>query len=126
MNQGVLKEQQFSTLTFGLYELRPCLELYDVFQIAMESTSIYWIPIWRVLSESFDLKLVNPLFIKQFPGRKTNVRDAHWIALVLMKGLAYGSYVPDQQIQTLHQYERRYSAMNKQIVHSEQSLDMQL
>lgn len=123
---GVVKEQQFSTLTSDLYELRSCLELYNVFQVAMESTSIYWIPLWRVLSDSFDLKLVNPLFIKQLPGRKTDVRDAHWIALVLMKGLVYGSYVPDQQIQSLRQYERRYSALNKRIVHGEQSLDMQL
>lgn len=92
----------------------------------MESTSIYWIPIWRVLVDSFDLKLVNPLFIKQLPDRKSDVRDAHWIALVLMKGLAYGSYVPDQQIQSLRQYERRYSALNKRIVHTEQCVDMQL
>jgi transposase len=92
----------------------------------MESTSIYWIPIWRVLCEEFDLKLVNPLFIKQLPGRKTDIRDAHWIGLVLMKGLAYGSYVPKQQIQALRQYERRYSVLNKQIVHAEQCIDMQL
>ena len=123
---GVIKEQQFSTLTSDLLALRSELELYDVFQVAMESTSIYWIPVWRVLADSFDLKPVNPLFIKQLPGRKTDVRDAHWIALVLMKGLAYGSYVPDQQIQTLRQYERRYSALNKQIIHGEQCLDMQL
>jgi transposase len=123
---GVIKEQRFTTLTSDLYELRSILELYDVCQVAMESTSIYWIPIWRVLSEHFDLKLVNPLFIKQLPGRKTDVRDAHWIALVLMKGLVYGSYVPEQQIQSLRQYERRYSALNKQIVHSEQCIDMQL
>ena len=124
--KGVIKEQKFSTLTSDLLSLRSCLELYDVFQVAMESTSIYWIPIWRVLSDGFDLKLVNPLFIKQLPGRKTDVRDAHWIALVLMKGLAYGSYVPDQQIQSLRQYERRYSGLNKRILHAEQCIDMQL
>lgn len=123
---GVLKEQKFTTLTSDLYELRSLLELYDVCEVAMESTSIYWIPVWRVLSDSFDLKLVNPLFIKQLPGRKTDVRDAHWIALVLMKGLVYGSYVPDRQIQALRQYERRYSALNKRIVHTEQCIDMQL
>lgn len=123
---GVLKEQKFGTLTSDLYELRSLLEQYDVFQVAMESTSIYWIPIWRVLVDDFALKLVNPLFIKQLPGRKSDVRDAHWIALVLMKGLAYGSYVPDQQIQSLRQYERRYSALNKRIIHTEQCVDMQL
>jgi len=123
---GVLKEKKFSTLTSDLYALRSMLELYDVSEVAMESTGIYWIPIWRMLVDSFELKLVNPLFIKQLPGRKTDVRDAHWIALVLMKGLAYGSYVPAQKIQTLRQYERRYSALNKRIVHTEQCIDMQL
>lgn len=123
---GILKEQKFTTLTSDLLALRTQLELYDVSQVAMESTSIYWIPIWRILIDHFELKLVNPLFIKQLPGRKTDVRDAHWIALVLMKGLVYGSYVPDQQIQTLRQYERRYSALNKRIVHGEQCMDMQL
>jgi hypothetical protein len=53
MNQGVLKEQQFSTLTSGLYELRSCLELYDVFHVAMESTSIYWIPICNYLFDNY-------------------------------------------------------------------------
>lgn len=123
---GVIKEQQFKTLTSDLYELRSQMELYDVSQVAMESTSIYWIPIWRVLIDRFDLKLVNPLFIKQLPGRKTDVRDAHWIAMVLMKGLVYGSYVPCQQIQNLRLYERRYSALNRLIAKTEQSMDMQL
>lgn len=123
---GVIKERKFSTLTSDLLSLRSELELYDVSQVALESTSIYWIPIWRILSDAFDLKLVNPLFIKQLPGRKTDIRDAHWIGLVLMKGLVYGSYVPDQHIQTLRQYERRYSALNKRIVHTEQCIDMQL
>jgi transposase len=92
----------------------------------MESTSIYRIPVWRVLIDAFDLKPVNPLFIKQLPGRKTDIRDAHWIALVLMKGLVYGSYLPDQGIQSLRQYERRYPALNKRIVHAGQCMDMQL
>lgn len=123
---GIVKESQFKTLSSDLYALRSELLFYDVCQVAMESTSIYWIPIWRILIDDFDLKLVNPLFIKQLPGRKTDIRDAHWIGLVLMKGLVSGSYVPDQQIQSLRQYERRYSALNKQKVRVEQSIDMQL
>jgi hypothetical protein len=75
----------------------------------MESTSIYWIPIWLILVDEFALKLVNPLFINQLPGRKSDVGDAHGIGLVLMKGLVSGSYVPDQQVQSFRQYERRYS-----------------
>jgi hypothetical protein len=69
---------------------------------------------------------VNPLFIKQLPGRKTDISVAHWIALVLMKGFVYGSYVPDQQIQYPGSYERRYPALNRRTVHAGQGMDMQL
>jgi phosphopantetheine adenylyltransferase len=78
------------------------------------------------LVESFNLKLVNPLFIKQLSGRKSDIRDAHWIGLVLMKGLVSGSYIPDRKVQSLPQYERRYSYLNKRIAHVEQCIDMQL
>lgn len=123
---GFKKEHKFSTLTSDLLLLREALLDSGVRYVAMESTSIYWIFIWRVLVDHFDIKLVNPLFIKQLPGRKTDIRDAHWIALVLMKGLVCGSYVPSQAIQTLRQYERCYSRLNKKIVNCEQFIDMQL
>ena len=53
----------------------------------MESTSIYWMPVWRVLEAYFSLKLVNPYFIKQFPNRKSDVKDAVWIAICLLKDM---------------------------------------
>lgn len=123
---GFKKEHKFSTLTSDLLLLRESLLDSGVRYVAMESTSIYWIFIWRLLIDSFDIKLVNPLFIKQLPGRKTDVKDAHWIATVLMKGLVCGSYVPSQAIQSLRQYERYYSRLNKKIVGCEQFIDMQL
>lgn len=54
-------------------------------ECAMESTSIYWIPIWRVLEGSVKLHLANPYFIKQLPGKKSDVKDAEWIATCLSK-----------------------------------------
>lgn len=123
---GFKKEHKFSTLTSDLLLLREALLDSGVRYVAMESTSIYWIFIWRLLVDYFDTKLVNPLFIKQLPGRKTDIRDAHWIATVLMKGLVCGSYVPSQAIQALRQYERFYSRLNKKIVSCEQFIDMQL
>ncbi len=98
---GFKKEQKFTTLTSNLYQMCACMRSFSVSEVAIESTSIYWIFIWRLLIAEFDVKLVNPLFIKQLPGRKTDIKDAHWIATVLMKGLVYGSYVPDQSIQAL-------------------------
>ena len=73
-------EIKFDVLTPSLDTMCDILTHHEVQEVAMESTSIYWIPIWRVLCESFDVKLVNPYFIKQLPGRKTDVKDAHWIA----------------------------------------------
>lgn len=100
-------------MTPELDKLRDLLVSHHVCEVALESTSIYWIPIWNILSVDFSLKLVNPYFIKQLPGRKSDVKDAEWIATVLQKGLIRGSYVPDCMIQCLRQYERRNHELSK-------------
>lgn len=83
----------------------------------MESTSIYWMPVWRVLEPYVaELKLVNPYFIKQLPGKKSDVKDAEWIATCLLKDLISGSYVPADIIQQLRQYDRRISDLNAECV----------
>ena len=117
-------ESVFGVLTRELDKLRDLLVSHHVCEVALESTSIYWIPIWNILSVDFSLKLVNPYFIKQLPGRKSDVKDAEWIATVLQKGLIRGSYVPDRMIQCLRQYERRNHELSKNIVHAEQRMDM--
>lgn len=116
----------FGVSTREITRLRDILVSYGVCEVCMESTSIYWIPIWNILSVDLSLKLVNPYFIKQLPGKKSDVKDAEWIATVLMKGLIRGSYVPDSIIQQLRQYERRGVELNKHIVHSGQRIDMVL
>ena len=60
----------------------------------MESTSVYWIPVWRILEPHFKLKLINPYFIKQLPGHKSDMKDAQWIAECMMKKLVRGSFAP--------------------------------
>lgn len=80
--------------------------------------------IWNILSVDLSLKLVNPCFIKRLPGKKSDVKDAEWIATVLMKGLVRGSYVLDSIIQQLRQYERRSVELHKNIVHAGQRIDM--
>ncbi len=72
-------ERVYGVLTPQLDSMRDFMAENEVSEVAMESTSVYWIPIWRVLVDSFELKLVNPYFIKQFPGRKSDVKDAQWI-----------------------------------------------
>jgi len=119
-------EQKFGTLTPDLYRMRETLLHHQVEEVAMESTSIYWIPIWNILIDSFELKLVNPYFIKQLPGRKSDVKDAEWIATVLQKELLRGSYVPEPHIQQMRQYERSQAHLRKRKVYLEQRIDMQL
>lgn len=89
----------------------------------MESTSIYWLPIWRVLDDIEDLKLVNPYFIKQLPGRMSDVRDAAWIAEYTMKNLIRGSFVPSPLVQRIRQYNCRIFDLNKGIVYKLTKLD---
>lgn len=92
----------------------------------MESTSIYWMPVWRALEQEFTLYLVNPYFIKQMPGRKSDVKDAQWIATLLDKDLLRSSVVPDKTIRVLRSYLRRYAQLQGQTTRCIQSLERQL
>ena len=117
-------EEKFGVLTPDIDHLRDLLVHHCVGEVAMESTSIYWIPIWRVLCSDFDVKLVNPYFIKQLPGRKTDIKDAYWIATVLQKELIKGSFIPDPIIQELRLYSRRIFYLNRNLQRTEQAIDL--
>ena len=103
--EGELIERVFGVLTFQLQQMRNLLLTHHVDEVSMESTSVYWIPIWRILAPHFHLRLVNPYFIKQLPGHKSDVADAQWIAECTMKKLVSSSFVPPEDIQQLRQYD---------------------
>jgi transposase len=128
IDKGNGEKIQFKTgiLTKDLDELRDRLVKESVGEIAMESTSIYWMPIWRVLESDFKLYLVNPYAIRQLPGRKSDVKDAEWIATCLRKDLIRGSYVPGATIQQLRQYNRRLFDINRQSVYLQNKMDAAL
>lgn len=123
---GVVLQEKFGVLTDDLERMVSLLSDYRTTEVCMESTSIYWMPIWRILEPHFSLKLVNPYFIKQLPGKKSDVKDAEWIATCLLKSLIKGSYVPDESIQQLRQYDRRIFDLNKEITYKLTKLDMAL
>ena len=77
-SDGEIIERVFGVLTFQLRDMRRLMQSHGVTEVTMESTAMYWIPIWRMLEPHFRLKLVNPYFIKQLPGRKSDVKDAQW------------------------------------------------
>jgi len=121
---GVIFQEKFGVLTPELEQLAAALQEHDVSEVCMESTSIYWMPVWRVLEPYVaELKLVNPYFIKQLPGKKSDVKDAEWIATCLLKDLIRGSYVPADIIQQLRQYDRRISDLNAECVRKLGKLD---
>ena len=74
--------------------------------VAMESTGVYWKPVWHLLEGRFELLLVNAQHIKQVPGRKTDVSDAAWIAGLLRHGLLRPSFIPDQEQRELREVTR--------------------
>lgn len=122
-SDGEIFEKVFGVLTHQLRDMRRLMQSHGVTEVTMESTAMYWIPVWRVLEPHFRLKLVNPYFIKQLPGRKSDVRDAQWIAECTMKDLVRGSFVPPECIQQLRQYDRRIFDLDAEIVRKLSKLD---
>src|SRR5215510_6044426 len=88
----------FSTTTRALLELVDWLKAEGVRHVAMESTGIYWRPIFNLLEQTeMEVLVVNAGHMKQVPGRKTDVKDAEWIAELLQYGLLKGSFVPERE-----------------------------
>jgi transposase len=93
--------ESFSTCTASLLALRDWLRAFGVTHVAMESTGVYWKPIYYVLEESFTLLLVNMRHLDHVPGRKSDVRDSEWLAQLLECGLLRASFVPPLPIRDL-------------------------
>src|SRR5882724_8972838 len=89
----------FGTFTEDLKEIAKWLKQCGIRRVAMESTGVYWIPLYEILSElKFDLCLVNARHFKNVPGRKTDVQDCQWLQFLHSVGLLRGSYRPDQDV----------------------------
>jgi len=86
--------RSFETTTAGLWALSEWLSAEGCTHVAMESTGVYWKPVWHVLESSFELVLANAAHIRNVPGRKSDLSDARWIADLLAHGLIRGSFVP--------------------------------
>lgn len=108
----------FSTMTEQLLELGDWLEAEGATHLAMESTGVYWKPLWNLLEERFEILLVNAQHIKHVPGRKTDVKDSEWIAQLLQCGLLRGSFVPPSPQRDLRELTRQ----RRQLAHAKASI----
>jgi transposase len=110
---GRLEEQvrSFGTTTAELLALADWLAAAGVRRVAMESTGVYWKPVYNLLEPHFEVMLVNAQHIKQVPGRKTDVTDSQWIAQLLQYGLLRPSFVPPLPIRQLRDLTRQRSQL---------------
>jgi transposase len=107
-----VETKKFKTTTAGLKELTRWLAEWEVTNVAMESTGIYWVPVWNVLQDHFKLMLVNAHELKKVPGRKDDVIDAEWIAQCLQCGLLRPSFVPSLEIRQWRHLTRQRAKLS--------------
>ena len=105
------ERRTFSTTTKGLKGLRSWLVAEGVTHAVMESTGVYWKPVWHVLSVSIQLLLANAMQVKNLPGRKSDVSDATWLSDLLAHGLIRASMVPPTEFQELRDLTRTRSQL---------------
>mgnify|MGYP005856085561 CR=1 FL=1 len=107
---GGKEKRTFGTTTDALLELADWLATSGCTHVAMESTGVYWKPVYNLLeSTGMEVLVVNAQHIKAVPGRKTDIKDAEWIADLLRHGLLRGSFIPDRpqrELQELVRYRR--------------------
>ncbi len=104
----------FGTMTEDLLSLAEWLKKWRVTHLAMESTGVYWKPIYNLLEGAFSLVLGNANHIKNVPGRKTDVKDAEWIANLLRHGLIRGSFVPERAQRELRELLRYRTSLTQE------------
>jgi transposase len=107
----VQEVRSFGTMTADLLELADWLAGAGCTHVAMESTGVYWKPLYNLLEDQFTLLLVNPKHFRAVPGRKTDVRDAEWLADLLRHGLLRASFVPARPERELRELTRYRTAL---------------
>ena len=98
--------KSYNAFTESIESMRDWLKSEGITHVAMESTGVYWKPIFNVLEEDFKVILVNARHIKNVPGQKTDKKDSKWIAKLLLSGLLKGSFIPPKPIRELRDLTR--------------------
>ena len=106
--------RRFGCTTRELGELVVWLQEFGVEHVAMESTGVYWKPVWNILERHFQILLANAQHIKAVPGRKTDTKDCQWIAELLQHGLLRGSFIPPVLIRDLRDLTRARTSLSQE------------
>lgn len=101
-----IETKEFNAFTSSLKSLRDWCKDEGVTHIAMESTGVYWKPVFNVLEENFHIILVNARHVKNVPGHKTDKKDSRWLSKLLLSGLLKGSFIPPCEIRELRDLVR--------------------
>ena len=112
----------FGASTRELLALADWLTEHSCTHVAMESTGVYWKPVWHVLEGQFDLVLANAMHIRNIPGRKSDVNDATWIADLLAHGLIRSSFVPPAAVYELRDLTRTRKQLVREITQHTQRI----
>jgi transposase len=127
LNKTARREtESFGTTTAELMRLSEWLADWEITHVVMESTGVYWKPVWNVLGGDFELILVNPQHVKAVPGRKSDVKDAEWLAELLAHGLVRASFIPEPPIQALRDLTRTHKQITRQRVSHVQRIQKHL
>jgi transposase len=104
--------REFSTFTDGIQALGAWLKEHEVTHVAIESTGVYWKPVFNILAEdNFDLMLVNARHVKNVPGRKTDIKDSEWLCKLLKNGLLERNFIPPEDMRNLRDLTRYRSKL---------------
>jgi transposase len=113
-------QRRFSTFTKGLRELKAWLEYYSCFDVCMESTGKYWIPVFNLLESSCNVCLAHPKYVRAIKGKKTDKKDSKWIADLFKHDLLLSSFIPPLPIRELRDLTRYHFKLTN-MVSSEKS-----
>jgi len=105
-SDDILETREFNAYTSSLKSLRDWCKTERVSHVAMESTGVYWKPVFNILEEDFDIILVNARHVKNIPGHKTDKIDSRWLSKLLLCGLLKGSFIPPCEIRELRDLVR--------------------
>jgi transposase len=124
MGAGIKKEiRTYTTMTNDLLRLKGWLQETGITHVAIESTGVYWKPVFNILEDDVEVILVNARHVKNVPGRKTDVQDSEWLCRLLRSGLLKGSFIPPRGIRELRDLTRYKRKLIQTIVAEKQRVE---